>query len=172
MARDVTRMLLRLRANPRFRALSRGAQQLLVDLVLESTLTAAGVLPLMVDKWAAGCNQSTVASIRAELQELILAGFLAVDADRFEVLIRGYIRDSGVAAHPNHFKAAMSAAESVQSPRLRSRLAVELHELDRAVETHAVIELLAPPLDPDPSLMGSGSDVDAIGMASGSDGQA
>ncbi|WP_327139375.1 hypothetical protein [Nocardia sp. NBC_01327] len=168
MARDVTRILRKLRGNPRFRVLPRTAQALLTDLILQPTLSSAGVLPLMVDKWATACDELTPDGVRADLRVLLSARFVVIDFDTFEAMICGYVRDSGVTAHRNHATTAARAAETVDSPMLRQALAIELYELDRP-DMAEVIEALAPLTDPDPSAMETGSEADGIGMATGSE---
>ncbi|MFE3059095.1 hypothetical protein [Nocardia sp. NPDC059239] len=156
MPRDHTDLLRKLWNRKRFRALPRSAQALYVQLLTEATLTAAGVLPLMVDKWAAACDDTTVADIQADLKALHAAGFVIVDDQTFEVLLRWYLDLAGLTRHPNHLKGALRAADAIASPVLRKAFGIDLLALGLTgeAETFAM------------RLIGSGSHPDPIPMPS------
>ncbi|MFE3051584.1 hypothetical protein [Nocardia sp. NPDC059239] len=158
MPRDHTDMLRKLWARKGFRALPRTAQALYAQMLTEPTLTAAGVLPLMVDKWAAACDDTTVADIQADLKALHTAGFAAIDAENFEVLLRWYVDLAGLARHPNHLKGALRSAEAVESLLLRKALGIDLMALGLTGEAAAAAErLIGSRSHPDPIPMPSES---------------
>ncbi|MFE2994237.1 hypothetical protein ACFXG4_04800 [Nocardia sp. NPDC059246] len=160
MPRDHTDLLRKLWARKDFRALPRSAQALYVQMLTDTMLTAAGVLPLMVDKWAAACDDTTIADIQADLKALIDTGFVIVDAETFEVLLRWYLDLAGLTRHPNHLKGALRAAETVESSLLRKALAIDVLALGLTGEAKAFAEAFAE------RLIGSGSHPDPIPMPS------
>ncbi|MFE3105962.1 hypothetical protein [Nocardia tengchongensis] len=151
MPRDHTDLLRKLWVRKDFRALPRTAQALYVQLLADAMLTPAGVLPLMVDKWATGCDDTTDTDIRADLKTLIAAGFVVADAETFEVLLRWYLDLAGLTRHPNHLKAALRNAEAVESPLLRKVLAIDLNGLGLTGDAADSVErLIGPESEPDP----------------------
>ena len=114
-----------------FRALSRSAQCTFVQLLSQRDLDCAGVLTLHVELLAKACDEVTVEDIWRDLRELEAAGFIYVDTDTDELLIRSYVRRPA-GRPPNILKAAYKAARAVSSPKLRSVLARELRRLNKA----------------------------------------
>jgi hypothetical protein len=134
-------------------------------MVVLGPLNNAGVLPLMPRKWASGCPGVTEETIDEDLELLAASGFVIVDDVYFEVMIRGFISNSGAHRHPNRLRGALNAARLVDSPKLREYLALELHKIDHP-DASEVSEILMPRTDLDVIAMGSGSDPDPIGKAS------
>lgn len=132
MARDHGRLLCRIWTDPDFRALPRTAQALYAQLISQKEINNAGVLPLMLSKWAKGCDEMTSTAIVADLAALVDGRFVVVDTDTEEVLVRSFIRNDGVLKQPNVFKNALRCAEAVDSPAIRAALAVELRRTGRA----------------------------------------
>lgn len=154
MGRDL--VLTKAWQNAKFRGLRRSAQALFAQLVTQGAPNIAGVLPLMPAKWAAGCDEISEASVMADLSELCSAGMVAVDPASFEVLIRGYIRDSGAARHASQLVGACKCAKAVESVLLRTALAKELQVIG-SPEGLAAAEILAPAEEVDRSLLRGGS---------------
>ncbi|MGW4119865.1 hypothetical protein [Nocardia sp. NPDC004711] len=158
MPRDHTDLLRKLWSRRDFRALQRTAQALYVQPLTDAMLTTAGVLPLMVDKWATACDYITDADIRTDLKTPIEAGFVIVDTGTFEVLLRWYLDLAGLTRHPNHLKGALRASEAVESPLLCEALAVDLLALGLTGDAAESVErLIGPESDPDPTPIPSGS---------------
>jgi hypothetical protein len=111
----------------RWTGLSADAQWLYVYLVSQPTTDAAGVFPLRVSKWAKSARGMTKDRAQAAAKELVDSGWIAVDHDSEEGLIRNYIRDDW--AGDNIFKGAIGRALLCQSTRLRAILLSELHWL-------------------------------------------
>ncbi|WP_280439002.1 hypothetical protein [Nocardia cyriacigeorgica] len=149
MARDHGRILCKIWQDKDFRALPRTAQTLYMQLLSQASVNNAGVLPLQVSKWAKGCDELTEEDIWRDLALLSERGFIVVDTDTEEVLIRSFIRNDGGMAHKYIFKNALTCAEAVESPLLRKALAIELYRLKRAEATR-VADILAPSADGDP----------------------
>lgn len=152
--------------DPRFRALRDSARALFDQLVILGPPSSAGVLPLIPAKWASGLPDATERSVMADLAVLAASDFVAVDAMHFEVLIRNYIRDSGSWRNPNHFRGALNAAQSVDSPLLRSYLAAELHKIGGPL-VDEVVEILSP--ETDFGLTGDASATDRPGLDDGAE---
>lgn len=136
--------------NPAFRAVRRTAQALFAQLLTHGAPNIAGVLPLMPAKWATGCDEISEASVMDDLAMLSAAGLVVVDLATFEVLIRGFISDSGVARHASQFQGALKCAKAVESVLLRTVLARELEDIGDP-EGLKVAEVLAPPPKVDPT---------------------
>ncbi|MBF6459829.1 hypothetical protein IU433_12355 [Nocardia puris] len=131
MARDHGRVLCRIWRDRDFRALPRTAQALYVQLVSQQEINNAGVLPLMLSKWAKGCDELTSDGLVKDLAALIDGRFVVVDSDSEEVLVRSFIRNDGVLKQPNVFKNALRCAEQVESGEIRRVLAAELRRTGR-----------------------------------------
>ncbi|WP_280476305.1 hypothetical protein [Nocardia farcinica] len=151
MARDHGRILCRIWSDKDFRALPRTAQALYMQLLSQKEINNAGVLPLMLSKWAKGCDEiASSEELTRDLAALIAARFVVVDSDSEEVLVRSFIRNDGVLKQPNVFKNALRCAEAVESEAIRRSLAEELRRTGRA-DALRVADILDPPRpDPDP----------------------
>lgn len=164
MGRD--QFLLKAWRSPALRSLRRSAQALFAQLLTQEAPNMAGVVPLMPAKWASVCEEISEVSVMADLSVLSAAHLVLVDTVTFEVLIRDYMRDTGIFRHKHHFKGAVNATLMVESELLRSVLALEL----KAIGTPAALEYLeivAPKSDPDPSEIGPESDPDGTEAANG-----
>ncbi|MFC8531892.1 hypothetical protein [Nocardia sp. NPDC057227] len=158
-ARDHGRIPCGLWNSKPFRALSRTAQAMWAQLTSDRDVNNAGVLPLQVAKWAGGCDEMTEADIWRDLTELAKAGFIVVDRDTFEVLLRSHLRDDGLLKHKYIWLNAMKCIRAAASPQIRKALAIELYKLQRPEATELADELAGEP-DPDPDEMPSESHSD------------
>lgn len=164
MARDHGRVLCKIWNDKDFRALSRSAQAMYMQLLSQQSVNNAGVLPLQVSKWAKGCDELTTEQVWADLEELISRGYVVVDTDTEETLIRSFIRNDGGMAHKYIFKNALTCAQAAESDDVRLALATELYRLKRSDATQ-VADILAPSEpDPDPDSMPSESHSNPIPM--------
>lgn len=146
MARSHGRIQFSIFSNRDFRALSAFAQRMYFVLFGQKDVNNAGVLPLMVSRWAKYCDETSVDDVQAALDELQAAEFVFFDEDTEELLIRSFIRNDGVVKQPNVLKNALKCAELVESQLLRTVLAKELRRLRRKDA-----EAVADRLDPNPS---------------------
>ena len=135
-------------ADPDFRSLSAQAQRLYLFLLSQPDLTYAGTIALRERKWAAAAADLTRRDVEEALAELAgdtprkglrkgLAegsgdpaanrpGFVVVDEDTEEVLVRSLMRRDGVWKQPYVLKSAHRAALLVESPTIRAALRDEL----------------------------------------------
>lgn len=112
-----------------WRALSMPAQWLYDFLAQHPDRNEAGIVPFTVKRWARVARGLTVADLRRWLAELDDAGFVVVDEDTEEVLVRAYIRVGKVYTHIRLFRNACTAIRSVESERIRNALGQELARL-------------------------------------------
>jgi hypothetical protein len=108
-----------------FRALTMAEQHCFMMLNTQADISAAGVLTMALTRWAsrvAGCTQADVREAIAGLEH---KGFVVVDEQTEEVLVRSFVKwDKGY----NNYKRQPSihdAADAIESPKLRSALAQE-----------------------------------------------
>lgn len=127
MPREHARILCSIwRPGDDFRDRSPAAQRLYFLLLSQRELNSAGVMPLMVNKWARLSRDTTAADVESALEELVSHGYVVVDNDTEELLVRSFVRNDGVVKSPNVLKSAMRLARQIESPALRRALAVEL----------------------------------------------
>lgn len=132
MARNHGRILVTIWNDKDFRALPRTAQTLYIQLVTQPNINNAGVLPLMVEKWALACDEMTPQDVLRDLAILVDRRFIVIDTAHWEAFVRSFMRHDGVAKQPNVFKNALSVAQTVESPVIRRELAAELRRIGRA----------------------------------------
>lgn len=157
MAREHARILTRIWDDPDFCALPLEQQRIYFLLLSRRNLSACGIVPLQVRKWARCAPDTTAADVERVLGELEAKRYVFVDADTEEVLIRTLIRNDGVLKVPNVFKAALRQALSVESPKLGRVLAQELRRLERDDATKAADELFPIEFERDPDSIGNQS---------------
>lgn len=114
-----------------WRALSPQAQWTYDMLLQHPDRNEAGVLSLTVKKWTRLAHGLDVAWLRAGMAELDAAGFIVVDEDTEEVLVRSFIRRAEVYKHVRLFLNALRAVSEVESDRLKSALGQELVRLPK-----------------------------------------
>jgi hypothetical protein len=95
--------------------LTADAQWLYAFLVSQPTTDSAGVFPIRISKWAKAATDMTAARVKAAATLLVDRGWIVVDHDTEEGLIRSYIRDDW--AGDNIFKGALGRAVQAQSAR-------------------------------------------------------
>lgn len=114
-----------------WRALSWSAQWLYDFLAQHPDRNEAGLLSFTIKKWTRFADGVTVADLRRSLGELDDAGFIVVDEETEEVLVRSFIRRATVYKHIRLFRNACVAIRAVESERIRSALGQELVRLPK-----------------------------------------
>ena len=122
-----------IRYDTEFLALSVRAQHLYVMCLADPELSACGVLAWDPRHLAQVGGDNSVAAVQAAAGELITAGYLVVDGDTGEALVRSYMRNDGQVQHRNNGVAVARAAARVAS---RGLLAVLAHEVQRLRAEH------------------------------------
>jgi hypothetical protein len=135
VARVFGRILASIWDDQDFVALDPEAQRMFMFLLSQPNLNHAGLLPLTVRRWASKARRLTVKQVRQSLADLDAAGFVVVDEETEELLVRSFVRRDEVYKQPRVMGAAVSGALEISSRRLRRALIGEmdrlpLHELN------------------------------------------
>lgn len=130
MPRSHARIQVTIWTDQDFVALEQGPQRLYLFLLSQANVTHLGVVPLTVQRWSRNASGYSVKAVRDHLTALEAAGFLVVDYDSEEVLIRSLFRRDGIYKQPNVLRAAVASATSVISCSLRRTLADEIARID------------------------------------------
>src|SRR5438128_858729 len=99
MAQDFAPLLRSIWTDEDFRALTLEEQHAYLMLLSHPDRNAAGVLSLTVRKWTRLSAGSTPDRLRAALVGLDAAGFVVMDEDTEEILVRAFIRRATVYKH-------------------------------------------------------------------------
>lgn len=129
MSRNYAQIFTAIWRDPDFIALRESTQRAYLMLVTQPGISAAGVLPLTLRRWAKLAEDSTIASLRADLVLLHRAGMIVVDEDTEELLVRSFVRHDNGYRNPRRQPSIRDAANEVESARLRRVLADELTRL-------------------------------------------
>lgn len=143
MARSQARILVSIWSDDDFTDLDPGPQRLYLFLLSQPNLNHAGLLPLTVKRWARSSKAITMDTVEADLDGLEAAGYVVVDRDTEEVLIRTLVKNDGVWKQPKVMPAMAADAGEIVSPNLRYHLGQELRRIDLTPlkpETRAIIE--------------------------------
>lgn len=129
MARAFGRILSSIWDDQDFLDLDAEAQRLFCFLVSQKNLNHAGLIPLTLRRWASKAKRLTAKQVRQSLNDLDTAGFIVMDEDTEEVLVRSFVRRDEVYKQPRVMGAAVSGALEISSMRLRRALVAEMHRL-------------------------------------------
>ncbi len=129
MSRNYAQIFTAIWRDPDFIALRESTQRAYLMLVTQPGISAAGVLPLTLRRWAKLAEDSTIASLRPDLVLLHRAGMIVVDEDTEELLVRSFVRHDNGYKNPRRQPSIREAANEVESARLRRVLADELTRL-------------------------------------------
>lgn len=130
MARSYARIITGIWRNHEFRRLSAQAQRLYLLQVTQPDITAAGILPLTLRRWAELASDTSVEDVKQALDELTAGRFIAVDEATEELLVRSFVRWDGGHTNSKRRPVILHAASEVVSPKLRRVLAFEFQRLD------------------------------------------
>lgn len=137
MASDFAPLLRSIWSDEDWRALPVDAQHAYLMLLSHPDRNSAGVLSLTRRKWQRLAADLHPDRLDAALAVLDDAGFIVLDDDTEEVLVRAFIRRATVYKHIRMFANALREVSEVESPRLRSALGQELVRLPKlAVPEH------------------------------------
>lgn len=142
--------------NPDWLTLSRNGQWLYAALVSAPNVSACGVLPITLTRWANLAADTTVDDVQAALGELERGRFIVVDWSTEELVVRSYMRHDGLLASPNgrravdnHRQAVVSSALAAVLDRERARLDDERTNDQVTAAEQSPVE--APPAAPSPA---------------------
>lgn len=128
MARGHGRILASIWEDTDFLTLDEREQRLYLFLISQPNLNHAGLLDLTLRRWARKARGLTVAELEKRIARLEETGFIVVDDDTEELLIRSFVRNDGVWKQPKVMGAMVSGALEISSRRLQFAL---LSEMDR-----------------------------------------
>lgn len=128
MAREYARVRVAIWADTDFRLLSDRAQALYFRLLSSPTMTLCGVADWRPNRLAALTEDMTPAKVRNAASELIDKGYIVVDEETEEVLVRSFVRHDGLIKTPNIAAAMAKDYAGTASAYLRG---VVIHELRR-----------------------------------------
>lgn len=127
--RTYTKLLTRIWQNLDWRNLTHHAQHLYILCLSHPTLTYAGVLDYNPKKLAALSTTTTPQTIETAAQELEHTGFLIIDRDTDEALIRSFHRNDETIRQPNLTTRAVRDIQQVASTTIHHHIAHEIHRL-------------------------------------------
>lgn len=104
-----------------FVALTADAQRLYLVLISQPDLSHAGVVAFTPGRWSTLATDTTPAGIRAAVDELTAARFVAVDERTEELWVRSYMAHDGGYRTPNVHKPIRAALASIMSPTIREQ---------------------------------------------------
>lgn len=119
MARNHARVMTAIWADPQFVALEPEAQRMYLLLLSQPDLTPCGALPHLPRRWARLSARTSVEEIENALSLLEDGGYVLIDRDTDELVIRTLVVHDGGLGNPNHRGAVKSALKALHSPRLR-----------------------------------------------------
>jgi hypothetical protein len=131
MASDFAPLLRSIWSDDDWRALPVDAQHVYLMLLSHPDRNSAGVLSLTMKKWTRLAADMSSERLRAALELLDDAGFVVLDDETEEILVRSFIRRATVYKHIRMFANALREVSEVESERLRSALGQELVRLPR-----------------------------------------
>ncbi|MCX5601571.1 hypothetical protein OOK29_25815 [Streptomyces phaeochromogenes] len=129
MARGHGRILTAIWEDRDFLALTTEQQRMYLFLISQPNLDHAGVLPLTLKRWSRKAAGLTVTDVEKVLTELAERGFVVIDDDTEELLIRTFVRNDGVWKQPKVMASMVSSAEEISSHALRRVLLTETARL-------------------------------------------
>lgn len=126
MARDHARLKTAIWSDKDWIELSPHAQRAYLLAVSQADISYAGVVPYLPRRWAALSAKTTVPAVRRAVAELEAAGYVVINDDTQELLIRTFIRHDRVLAVPNVARAMVTAWRAILSAHLRDVVVAEL----------------------------------------------
>ena len=115
--------------DPDWLALPSRSKMIYLQLISQANISKAGVLPTVPKRWASMYPDLDVDDVLSAIGDLESAGFVLVDDDTEELLVRTYMRYDEMYAQPNGRKAISAALDEIVSGTLRETVVEELAEL-------------------------------------------
>lgn len=130
MARNFGKLFVSIWSDEDFIARSCGAQRLYMFLISQPDLTSVGTLTLALNRWSTRVDDLSREDILRHLFELVQAGFVIVDEQCEELLVRSYMRRDEGWKSPNVMMGIRSTAKNVMSETIRAVLREEVSKID------------------------------------------
>jgi hypothetical protein len=123
MARSYGKLTSTIWSDPDFQALPNTATQLLyLALISQPDVSACGRLSVAVNRWTRGMAVERPEEVTEALNALECAGFVWVDYDSDEVVVRTFIKHDNGISNPRRLAAIRNAVTEIASDHLRKRL--------------------------------------------------
>lgn len=129
MARSYARIMTAIWRNQEFRALDSRSQRTYLMLVTQPDISAVGLLPLRLRRWADMAADTSAADIEKDLSVLEAGRFILVDRGTEEVLVRSFVKWDGGYNNRNRRPVIEAAAGDVESVVLVRALGLEFDRL-------------------------------------------
>lgn len=129
MARAYGRFTTDIWRDKKFLALPIAEQWAYFMLGTQPDISAAGTLALTVKRWSRHASDSTPDALSDVLSGLMSKGFLVVDNDTEELLVRSFAKWDGGINNDKRRPVVLEAAQTIASPKIRVVIAQELREL-------------------------------------------
>lgn len=129
MARAHAHIITAIWSDPDWTALDANAQRTYLLLLSQPKLSLVGLLDMLPSRWARLAGDTTPGTIRQALDDLEHAGFVLVDHNTDELVIRTFVRHEATpakVANPRWLAGLWSAWSSVESRMLRDAIAAEI----------------------------------------------
>jgi hypothetical protein len=107
------------RQDSAFLQLTLSQQRVYLFAASQPQVSYAGIVPYTARRWAAMAKCCTAPALRRDLAAVHAAGFIAVDEDAEEILLRRFVEIEGILTQPNVAKACRKAFNAIHSPDLR-----------------------------------------------------
>lgn len=130
MARSYARIMTAIWRNREFRALGSRPQRTYLLLVTQADISAVGLLPLRLRRWADMAADTSPEAIEEDLVVLESGRFIVVDRDTEEVLVRSFVKWDGGYNNRNRRPVIEAAAGDVESAALTQALRLEFDRLE------------------------------------------
>lgn len=129
MAREYGKLYIRAWSNG-FTQLPARAQRTYMFLLSQPDISNAGTLTLALRRWANCVGDETAQDIEDDLKYLAARGYVVVDEECEELLVRTYIKWDGGWRSPNMMVSIKAAASQALSETIRATLREEVTKLD------------------------------------------
>lgn len=126
MARDHARIKVDIWSDPDFRALPANAQHAYLMYLSQPRLSYCGVMDYLPNRFTKLSAKATTRTVTAATKALESHGFVVVDDETGELLIRTFVRHDGLLSSPNMTKAMVKDYLAVLSEPLRHVIEDEL----------------------------------------------
>src|SRR5690625_3268799 len=120
VAREYARVKLAIWADADFRRLTDTAQALYFRLITSPTMSLCGVADWRPKRIAALTEGMTVRGVEKAAAELSASGYIVIDDETEEVLVRSFIRHDGLIKTPNIAAAMVKDYAATASPNLQA----------------------------------------------------
>lgn len=129
MSRKYGRLMLSVWKDKDYKALSLANQGLFCGFLAYPGISWCGVIDNIPKRLVEISDELTMPELANRIDMLCEAGFLVLDTDTDEILIRRFVYYDGVLKMPNVAKAMAKAVEKIQSPLIRDVMISELARL-------------------------------------------